>query len=60
MKAKVAAEITDSIVRNTETEPRYIYVVVEDVAPSVAGEGKLFGEPAASEGSLTQRGALRP
>lgn len=45
-KAKVAAEITDSIVRNTGTEARYIYVIFEDVAPSDwAGEGKLFGGP---------------
>lgn len=43
-KAAVAAEITESIVRNTGTDPKYIYVIFEDVAPSNwAGEGKLFG-----------------
>ena len=45
-KAKVAAEITDSIVRNTGTDPKYIYVIFDDVRPSDwAGEGRLFGEP---------------
>jgi 4-oxalocrotonate tautomerase len=44
-KSKVAAEITDSIVRNTGTDPKYIYVLFEDMKPSDwAGEGKLFGE----------------
>ncbi|MFY0524154.1 tautomerase family protein [Archangium gephyra] len=48
MKEKVAAEITDSIVRNTATDAKYIYVIFEDVAPSNwAGEGKLFGGPTA-------------
>lgn len=43
-KAAVAAEITDSIVRNTGTDPKYIYVIFEDIAPSDwAGAGKLFG-----------------
>ena len=43
-KQKVAAEITESIVRNTGTDPKYIYVIFEDIAPSDwAGEGKLFG-----------------
>ncbi len=43
-KEKVAAEITESIVRNTQTEPQYIYVIFEDVKPSDwAGAGKLFG-----------------
>ena len=43
-KQTVAAEITDSIVRNTGTDPKYIYVIFEDVAPSDwAGAGKLFG-----------------
>ena len=46
MKEKVAADITDSIVRNTGTDAKYIYVIFEDVAPSDwAGEGKLFGGP---------------
>ena len=46
MKEKVAAEITDSIVRNTETDAKYIYVIFEDVVPSDwAGSGKLFGGP---------------
>lgn len=45
-KAKVAAEITESIVRNTQTDPNYIYVIFEDVAPSDwAGAGKLYGRP---------------
>jgi len=43
-KKAVAAEITDSIVRNTGTDSKYIYVIFEDVAPSDwAGAGKLFG-----------------
>ncbi|SNT53681.1 4-oxalocrotonate tautomerase [Tardiphaga sp. OK246] len=46
-KETVAAEITDSIVRNTGTDPSYIYVIFEDVKPSDwAGAGKLFGSPA--------------
>ncbi|TBN53586.1 4-oxalocrotonate tautomerase family protein [Hansschlegelia quercus] len=45
-KKNVAAEITESIVRQTGTDPKYIYVIFDDVAPSDwAGEGKLFGEP---------------
>jgi 4-oxalocrotonate tautomerase len=45
-KAKVAAEITESIVRNTATDPKYVYVIFEDVkASDWAGEGKLFGSP---------------
>ncbi|WP_140720638.1 MULTISPECIES: tautomerase family protein [Gammaproteobacteria] len=43
-KQAVAAEITESIVKNTGTDPSYIYVIFEDVAPSDwAGAGKLFG-----------------
>ena len=46
MKERVAAEITQSIVRNTDTDPKYIYVIFEDVAKSDwAGEGKLYGKP---------------
>lgn len=49
MKAKVAAEITDSIVQNTGTDAKYIYVIFDDVAASDwAGEGKLFGSPEGS------------
>lgn len=45
-KKAVAAEITESIVKNTGTEAKYIYVIFEDVAPSDwAGGGKLYGEP---------------
>ncbi len=45
VKKAVAAEITESIVKNTGTNPDYIYVIFEDVAPSNwAGSGKLFGE----------------
>ncbi len=44
-KEKVAAEITESIVRHTATDPNYIYVIFEDVKPSDwAGAGKLFGQ----------------
>jgi 4-oxalocrotonate tautomerase len=43
-KQKVAAEITESIVKNTGTDASYIYVVFEDVKPADwAGAGKLFG-----------------
>ena len=43
-KQAVAADITETIVRNTGTDAKYIYVIFEDVAPSDwAGEGKLFG-----------------
>jgi 4-oxalocrotonate tautomerase len=43
-KQKVAAEITDSIVCNTGTDPNYIYVIFDDVKPGDwAGAGKLFG-----------------
>ena len=46
MKEKVAAEVTESIVRNTGTDAKYIYVIFEDVATSDwAGDGKLFGKP---------------
>jgi 4-oxalocrotonate tautomerase len=45
-KAKVAAEVTESIARNTGTDPKYVYVLFEDVKPSDwAGAGKLFGDP---------------
>ncbi|KPW06486.1 4-oxalocrotonate tautomerase [Pseudomonas syringae] len=48
-KAAVAAEITESIVKNTGTPAEYIYVIFEDVAPSDwAGAGKLFGETPAT------------
>ena len=44
-KKAVAAEITESIVRNTGTKSEYIYVIFEDIAPSNwAGAGKLFGD----------------
>jgi 4-oxalocrotonate tautomerase len=44
-KQAVAAEITESIVRNTGTPAEYIYVIFEDIAPSDwAGAGKLFGQ----------------
>lgn len=42
-KAIVAAEITESIMKNTGTPAEYIYVIFEDVAPSDwAGAGKMF------------------
>jgi 4-oxalocrotonate tautomerase len=44
-KAKVAADITDSIARNTCTDPSYVYVIFEDVKPSNwAGAGKLYAQ----------------
>jgi len=44
-KKTVAAEITDSIMRNTGTDAKYIYVIFEDVAPSNwAGGGKIYGD----------------
>lgn len=47
-KQVVAAEITESIVKNTGTPAEYIYVIFEDVAPSDwAGAGKLFGDGSA-------------
>jgi 4-oxalocrotonate tautomerase len=43
-KAEVAADITESIVRNTAIDPKYIYVIFEDIARADwAGAGKLFG-----------------
>lgn len=49
-KAKVAADITETIVKTTGTDPAYIYVVFEDVKPSDwAGAGKLYGEAPASD-----------
>jgi 4-oxalocrotonate tautomerase len=51
-KQAVATDITDSIVRHTGTDPKYIYVIFEEVAPSDwAGEGKLFGEAKAVDRS---------
>lgn len=45
VKAAVAAEITESIVKNTGTDASYIYVLFEDIEPSDwAGAGKLIGE----------------
>ncbi|WP_281243154.1 tautomerase family protein [Gemmobacter aquatilis] len=39
----LAQEITESIVRNTQTDASYISVIFEDVKPSDwAGSGKLF------------------
>jgi 4-oxalocrotonate tautomerase len=44
-KAAVAADITNSIVKNTGTDPKYIYVIFEDVAASDwAGAGRLYSE----------------
>jgi 4-oxalocrotonate tautomerase len=48
----VAAEITESIVRNTGTDAAYIYVIFEDVkASDWAGSGKLFGPAPAAAAS---------
>ena len=47
-KSKVAADITSSIVRNTATDPDYIYVIFDDVKKSDwAGAGKLYSEEGA-------------
>jgi 4-oxalocrotonate tautomerase len=51
-KAKVAAEITDSIVRNTGAEAKSIYVIFEDVkASDWAGEGRLYGDAGRAGGA---------
>jgi 4-oxalocrotonate tautomerase len=43
-KEAVAKEITESIVKHTDTDAGYIYVIFEDVKPSDwAGAGKLYG-----------------
>jgi 4-oxalocrotonate tautomerase len=43
-KQVVAAEITESIVKHTGTDPNYIYVIFEDVKPADwAGAGKMYG-----------------
>jgi 4-oxalocrotonate tautomerase len=47
-KRLLAAEITESIVKNTGTDPNYIYVIFEAVEPSDwSGAGKIFGEESA-------------
>lgn len=44
-KQKVAAEITECIVRSTGTDPKYIYVIFEDIKPTDwAGSGQIFGQ----------------
>ena len=59
-KAKVAAEVTESIVRNTGTDPAYIYVLFEDVKPSDwAGAGKLFGERPKDAPTTKEKGASK-
>jgi 4-oxalocrotonate tautomerase len=41
-KRAVAADVTNSIVRHTGTDPNYIYVIFEDVAATDwAGAGQL-------------------
>ena len=51
-KEKVAAEITESLVRHTATDPNYIYVIFEDVkASDWAGAGKLYGKAPETIGS---------
>jgi 4-oxalocrotonate tautomerase len=45
-KQAVAQDITRSISQRTGTDPKYVYVIFEDVAPSDwAGSGQLFGPP---------------
>lgn len=44
-KQAVAADITTSIAERTGTDPKYVYVIFEDVAPSDwAGNGQLFDQ----------------
>jgi 4-oxalocrotonate tautomerase len=44
-KKAVAAEITESIVKHTGANPKSIFVIFEDVAPSNwAADGRLFGD----------------
>ena len=44
-KAKVAAEITDSIARNTGTDPKAVYVIFKDVNQGNWSKGgQLFGD----------------
>ena len=51
-KQAVAEDITESIVKHTGTDPKYIYVIFEVVAPSDwAGAGKLFETPAVLPGA---------
>lgn len=51
-KQAIAAEITESIVKNTGTDPSYIYVIFEDVSPNNwAGSGRLFGQEAEADPS---------
>lgn len=51
-KAAVAADITDSIQRHTGTDPKWVYVIFEDVSPADwAGSGKLFQEEAPDVGA---------
>jgi 4-oxalocrotonate tautomerase len=46
-KKAVAADITESIQRHTGTDPKWVYVIFEDVAASDwAGSGRLFKEEA--------------
>ena len=45
-KQAVAKDITESIVRNTGTDAKYIYVVFEDVALSDWAVGGEFMTPA--------------
>lgn len=60
-KAKVAAEVTESIVRNTGTDPKYVYVIFEDVKPEDwAGGGTLFGSVGRpARGKKKKRGKQR-
>lgn len=45
-KRAVAADVTHSIARHTGTDPKYIYVIFEDVAATDwAGAGRIFGDP---------------
>lgn len=45
-KQAVAEDITNSLALRTGTDPKYVYVIFEDVAPSDwAGSGQLFGQP---------------
>jgi len=64
-KRLLAAEITESIVKNTGTDPNYISVIFEDVEPSDwSGAGKISVRRARkrrlfqSQGSSSFRAAL--
>ena len=45
MKQQVAAQITQTLVKLTGVDPKWVYVVFEDVSPNNwAAGGELFGQ----------------